>query len=303
MNVLVTGSGGLIGSQATRYYLNKGYNVYGIDNDMRYRFFKDPSSSTKPEVENLLELSNYLHYDTDIRDERAIREIFSKVKFNLIIHAAAQPSHDWPAVDSVDIGSNSTMLERLMDSSGPITDFTVNQFGTLVLLEATKSFSPDAVFIYVSTNKVYGDMPNKLKLIEKETRWDLDDSHPYYEGIPESIPMDLHPSGGSRYKDLFCDFSPAVRSLFGVDKLGAEAMVLEYGRNDEIAGGKILKTGVFRGGCLTGPAHAGTKLHGFLSYLVKCIYNGDKYIEEQIYSIYNQDDVIYILYISTKAKI
>lgn len=233
--VLITGSGGLIGSESTRFFCNKGFEVIGIDNDMRARFFGD-EASTKWNSELLVKsFKNYRHLSIDIRDEEKIEELFSKEKFDLIIHCAAQPSHDWAAKD-------------------PYTDFTINANGTLYLLDNFRKYSPDAVFIFTSTNKVYGDTPNLLPLIEKETRFELPENHKYYNGIDESMSIDN-----------------SKHSLFGVSKLAADLLVQEYGKYFN------LKTAVFRGGCLTGPAHSGTELHGFLAYLIKCIKTGRKY--------------------------
>jgi CDP-paratose 2-epimerase len=274
--MLVTGSGGLIGSEAVRHFASQGITVHGIDNDMRFRFFHDPGASTKSMIEDHKKRfgKRYIHHNTDIRDYKSIEKIFSKFGFDAIIHTAAQPSHDWPAVDAIRKNERSANpFLKLLDVSGPMTDFSVNQLGTLVLLEATRKFCPNAAFIYTSTNKVYGDMPNKLPLVELKTRWELSKEHPFFEGISESMELDMHQTGS-----LYKEHAPVVRSLFGVNKLGAESMVLEYGRNEELAGGKALKTAAFRGGCLTGPAHAGTKLHGFLAYLVKCIFNGTQYV-------------------------
>lgn len=178
---------------------------------------------------------NYQHVKGDIRDERLIGEIFSKHTFDLIIHAAAQPSHDWAARE-------------------PLTDFTVNALGTLVLLEAHRKFAPNAVFIFTSTNKVYGDRPNTLPFIETATRFELPDDHQYFKGIDESMSID-----------------DSKHSIFGASKVAADVMVQEYGKYFG------LKTVAFRGGCLTGPAHSGTRLHGFLAYLIRCIARGEKY--------------------------
>jgi CDP-paratose 2-epimerase len=228
--VLITGSAGLIGSEAVRFFCREGYTVVGIDNDMRARFFGE-EASTKWNLQLLEEeCPTYLHRSLDVRDGEAISEIFQEygTDIKLIIHAAAQPSHDWAARD-------------------PFTDFTVNANGTLVMLENTRKYTPDAVFIFTSTNKVYGDIPNLLPFIELETRWELDPSHPYYNGIDESMSIDQ-----------------TKHSLFGASKVAADVLVQEYGRYFGI------KTACLRGGCLTGPSHSGTQLHGFLSYLMKC---------------------------------
>ena len=236
MNALITGSAGLIGSEAAVFFAEKGYRVFGIDNDMR-RYFFGPEASTEWNRKRLEEKlkGGYIHYPADIRDNEEIEGIFREDKFDLIIHTAAQPSHDWAAKE-------------------PFTDFTVNANGTLVLLENFRKYSPDAVFIYTSTNKVYGDRPNELPLVELEKRYELPKEHPYYRGIDESMSVD------------YCK-----HSLFGASKLAGDILVQEYGRYFG------LKTGVFRGGCLTGPAHSGTELHGFLAYLIKCAASGRKY--------------------------
>ena len=236
MNALITGSAGLIGSEAAVFFAEKGYRVFGIDNDMR-RYFFGPEASTEWNRKRLEEKlkGGYIHYPADIRDNEEIEGIFRKDKFDLIIHTAAQPSHDWAAKE-------------------PFTDFTVNANGTLVLLENFRKYCPEAVFIYTSTNKVYGDRPNELPLVELEKRYELPKEHPYYRGIDESMSVD------------YCK-----HSLFGASKLAGDILVQEYGRYFG------LKTGVFRGGCLTGPAHSGTELHGFLAYLIKCAASGRKY--------------------------
>ena len=235
---LITGSAGLIGSESVRFFSNKGFQIVGIDNDMRKFFFGD-AASTKWNRDRLKEeVRDYIHHDLDIRDQKAVEKLFqeynSDIKF--IIHTAAQPSHDWAAKD-------------------PFTDFTVNANGTLVLLEMARKFCPEAVFIFTSTNKVYGDAPNNLPLIELESRWEVEESHPYYEhGIDESMSIDQ-----------------SKHSLFGASKVAADVLVQEYGRYFG------MKTACFRGGCLTGPNHSGTQLHGFLAYLMKCNITGDYY--------------------------
>lgn len=233
--VLVTGSGGLIGSEAVSFFSKKDFDVVGIDNNMRAYFFGE-EGSTKASVEKQQNIfKNYKYNNCDIRDPKAVEEIFKKNKFDLIIHTAAQPSHDWAAKE-------------------PLTDFSVNATGTLIMLENFRKYSPEAVFIFTSTNKVYGDSPNKLPLIEKETRFEINPSHKYKNGISEDMSVDN-----------------STHSLFGVSKAAADLMVQEYGKYFH------LKTGVFRGGCLTGSGHAGVQQHGFLSYLVKCILTGRKY--------------------------
>lgn len=235
---LITGSAGLIGAEAVRFFSAKGFKVVGIDNDMRKEFFGEDASTEWSRKRLEAELPEYVHYSKDIRDQSAIQEIFNSYgnDIKLIIHAAAQPSHDWAAKD-------------------PFKDFTVNANGTLVLLEMTRKYCPESVFIFTSTNKVYGDTPNSLPLVEMENRWEIDKSHPYFEhGIDESMSIDQ-----------------TKHSLFGASKTAADVLVQEYGRYFG------MKTACFRGGCLTGPAHSGTELHGFLSYLMKCAMTGKHY--------------------------
>ncbi len=236
---IVTGSTGLIGSEAARFLHDKGFDVVGVDNNLRETFF-GPDGSTLWNRERLQrDLPRYVHHDFDIRDAAAVEALFAHygAAIRIVVHAAAQPSHDWAARD-------------------PLTDFHVNATGTLHLLEACRKHAPDAVFVFTSTNKVYGDAPNELPLVETETRFEIDAGHPYHRhGIDEGLRIDQ-----SRH------------SLFGVSKLAADVMVQEYGR----AFG--MKTGVFRGGCLTGPAHSGAELHGFLAYLVKCAVAGRDYV-------------------------
>lgn len=227
----MTGSLGLIGSEAVRYFAKKGLHVVGIDNDMRRYFFGAEASTAWMEKELKRSVRPYEHHDLDIRNEIEIRELFQKFGRNikLVIHTAAQPSHDWAARE-------------------PFTDFGVNATGTLNLLEATRQFCPEAAFIFISTNKVYGDTPNRLPLVEKDTRWELDASHAFAEkGINEEMSIDQ-----------------SMHSIFGASKVAADVMVQEYGRYFGI------KTACFRGGCLTGPNHSGAQLHGFLAYLMKC---------------------------------
>lgn len=235
MSVLVTGSAGLIGSEACRFFLDKGFEVVGVDNDMRSYFFGKEASTdwNKTQLEGGYE--NYEHYSIDIRNEKEIDQLFKDNQFDLIIHTAAQPSHDWAARE-------------------PFTDFSVNSTGTLNLLEATRKNCKDAVFLFTSTNKVYGDTPNFLPLVELEERWEIEESHKYYDGINESMSVDQ-----------------CKHSLFGASKLSADILVQEYGKYFN------MKTMVFRGGCLTGPLHSGAELHGFLAYLIKCILTGKKY--------------------------
>jgi CDP-paratose 2-epimerase len=229
--VLITGSAGLIGSEAVKFFCEKGFNVIGIDNDMRKYFFGQEASTQWMLRELQSSYSTFKNYTTDIRDFTATSRIFQEYQAELvlIIHTAAQPSHDWAARE-------------------PFTDFSVNATGTLNLLEATRQFCPNASFIFTSTNKVYGDTPNRLPLKELATRWEIDPSHIYYRnGIDETMSIDQ-----------------TKHSIFGASKVAADIMVQEYGRYFG------LKTGTFRGGCLTGPSHSGTELHGFLAYLMKC---------------------------------
>ena len=237
---LITGSAGLIGAEAVRFFAGRGFDVAGIDNDMRQAFF-GPDASTewsRRQLEN--EIPGYMHHSVDIRDRDLVEAIFSEYSSDIktVIHTAAQPSHDWAAND-------------------PHTDFSVNATGTLVLLEAARQYCPNASFVFTSTNKVYGDNPNRLPLVEEETRWEVDPNHPYREhGIDEHMSVDH-----------------TTHSLFGASKLAADALVQEYGRYFG------MNTVCFRGGCLTGPGHSGAKLHGFLSYLVKCA------VTDQIYTV------------------
>lgn len=232
---LITGSAGLIGSEAVRFFAEKGFKIIGIDNDARKYFF-GPTASTEWNKRKLKkEIKDYTHYNIDIRNEKKIEEIFKGNKIDLIIHAAAQPSHDWAAKE-------------------PLTDFTINALGTHILLEAYRKFCPDAVFIFTSTNKVYGDNPNRLPLVELKTRYEIKTPHPFQNGIDETMSIDS-----------------STHSIFGVSKTAADLMVQEYGRYFG------LKTVSFRGGCLTGPAHSSAQLHGFLAYLVYCIANGKEY--------------------------
>jgi len=236
--VLVTGSAGLIGSEAVRLFAEQRFSVVGIDNDMRRRFFGDEASTEWNRRRLEAEVPRYRHVDADVRDAKAIEAVFAEHGADVVavVHTAAQPSHDWAARE-------------------PFTDFTVNANGTLVLLEATRRHCPEAVFLFTSTNKVYGDTANSLPLVEGETRFEIDPGHPFAEhGIDESMSIDA-----------------SKHSLFGASKLAADVLVQEYGRYFG------MKTACFRAGCLTGPAHAGTELHGFLAYLVKCALTGTPY--------------------------
>jgi CDP-paratose 2-epimerase len=234
---VITGSGGLIGSESVRFFAQQGFDVTGIDNDMRAAFF-GPEASTRSVTEALEdELDAFEGHDLDIRDADGVERLFARnaASIELIVHTAAQPSHDWAASD-------------------PQTDFTVNANGTLNLLEAARRHTPDATFIFTSTNKVYGDRPNFLPLEELGTRLELPEGHRWYGGIDLEMPIDL-----------------CTHSLFGVSKAAADLMVQEYGRYFE------MPTVCFRGGCLTGPQHAGAKLHGFLAYLMRCTVTGEPY--------------------------
>lgn len=235
---IVTGSAGLIGSESVRFFTGKGFTVMGVDNDLRRYFFGDEASTAWNRARLERELPAYRHCEADIRDEAAMRRLFREFgrDIALIVHAAAQPSHDWAARE-------------------PFVDFSVNATGTLVLLEMTRQYCPDAVFIFMSTNKVYGDTPNRLPLIEEDTRWEVDRLHPYHAfGIDEAMSIDQ-----------------TTHSLFGVSKVAADVAAQEYGRYFG------MKTAIFRGGCLTGPSHSGAKLHGFLAYLMKCALQGIPY--------------------------
>ena len=228
---IITGSAGLIGREATEFFSKKFDLIIGLDNDMRADLFGSEASTKLNKLSLIERIKNYVHYDIDICDKERVNEIFKKYNrdIKLIIHTAAQPSHDWAASD-------------------PFKDFNINALGTLNLLENCRNECPDVCFIFTSTNKVYGDTPNLLPLIEHDTRWELDSTHKFHAlGIDETMSID-----GSKH------------SLFGASKLSADIYVQEYAKYFG------MKTGVFRGGCLTGPNHAVTQLHGFLSYLVKC---------------------------------
>lgn len=235
---IITGSAGLIGSEASKFFAKEGLEIVGIDNDMRKVFFGEEASTTWNRKRLEQELGKqYTHVEADIRDREAISNLFQKYGSDLvlIVHTAAQPSHDWAARD-------------------PHMDFTVNANGTLNLLQATREYAPEAAFIFTSTNKVYGDTPNRLPLIEQETRWEIDPNHTYSPGIREDMSIDH-----------------TTHSLFGASKVAADVLVQEYGRYFD------MKTACFRGGCLTGPNHSGTQLHGFLAYLMKCAVTGKPY--------------------------
>ena len=230
MNIaLITGSCGLVGSEASLYFAKKGFKILGIDNNTRKFFFGKDGDISWIKKKLKKNLKDYNHFDIDIRNYHSLKKIFNKYKkkIKVIIHAAAQPSHDW-AKDK------------------PFIDFDINAKGTLNLLELTKTYCPKAPFIFMSTNKVYGDNPNSLPLIEKKTRWEIKNTHKYKLGIDESMSIDN-----------------CTHSFFGASKAYADLIVQEYGKNVG------LKTACFRAGCITGPNHSGAKLHGFLSYLVK----------------------------------
>ena len=264
---IITGSAGLIGSEASKFFAGQGMDVVGIDNDMRRVFFGDDASTTWNRQRLEKELGGkYTHWEIDIRDQEAISQLFQKYgkDISLIIHTAAQPSHDWAARD-------------------PQMDFSVNANGTLNLLEATRQHAIEAPFIFTSTNKVYGDTPNRLPLIEKETRWEIDPNHTYVGGIREDMSIDQ-----------------TTHSLFGASKVAADVLVQEYGRYFD------MKTACFRGGCLTGPNHSGTQLHGFLAYLMKCAATGKSYTVfgykgKQVRDNIHSADLINIFYEFYKA--
>ncbi|MGI9542334.1 MAG: NAD-dependent epimerase/dehydratase family protein [Cyclobacteriaceae bacterium] len=235
---IITGSSGLIGSEACKFFHQQGLTIVGIDNDMRRYFFGDEASTADIDLELRSELTNYHSYREDIRDLEKLERIFSEYldDIKLVIHTAAQPSHDWAAKE-------------------PFVDFSVNANGTLNLLELTRKYCPEAPFIFTSTNKVYGDRPNDLPLVELEMRWEVAESHPFHKaGIDETMSIDQ-----------------SKHSLFGASKVAADILVQEYGKYFG------LKTTAFRGGCLTGPTHQGVELHGFLAYLVKCAVTGKSY--------------------------
>jgi CDP-paratose 2-epimerase len=234
---IVTGSGGLIGSESVRFFAEQGFEVIGLENDLRSLFF-GPDASTTPTSQRLVEeIDDFQWLPLDIRDADGVMSLFARHgrQIELVVHTAAQPSHDWAASD-------------------PQTDFTVNANGTLNLLQATREHAPDATFIFTSTNKVYGDRPNFLPLEDLGARLELPRDHRWYDGIDTDMPIDL-----------------TTHSLFGVSKAAADLLVQEYGRYFDIP------TVCFRGGCLTGPQHAGAELHGFLAYLMKCVVTGSHY--------------------------
>lgn len=235
--IIVTGSNGLIGSEVVTYFDAQGWHVHGVDNNMRAVFFGERGDTRWNQGRLETVCQHFTHHELDIRNRAAVMDLIATIQPDLIVHAAAQPSHDLAA-------------------RYPFEDFDVNAGGTLNLLEATRQHAPEAVFAYMSTNKVYGDRPNTIDLVELDTRWDYADPA-YAHGIPETMSIDH-----------------STHSLFGVSKTSADLLVQEYGRYFD------MKTVCLRGGCLTGPNHAGVELHGFLSYLVRCN------VEEREYTIF-----------------
>ena len=235
---VITGSTGLIGSESVTYFGDLGMDVVGIDNDMRQVFF-GPEASTawnQARLESALG-ERYSHNSVDIRDRDGVDQIFRRYgsAIELVVHTAAQPSHDWAAKQ-------------------PLTDFDINALGTMNVLEATRAHAPDAVFIFTSTNKVYGDLPNSLPLSELETRWEIEPDHTYANGIREDMSIDH-----------------CLHSLFGASKVAADVLTQEYGRYFG------MRTACFRGGTLTGPRHSAAELHGFLAYVMRCAMTGTPY--------------------------
>jgi CDP-paratose 2-epimerase len=239
MNIaIITGSSGLIGGESVEFFSDKFDLIIGIDNNLRAYFFGDESSTNWNRDRLSTKYSNFKAHNCDIRNYTDLEVIFKQYgkDIKLVVHTAAQPSHDWAAKE-------------------PLTDFSVNATGTLNMLELSRIHCPETVFIFTSTNKVYGDTPNFLPLVELEKRYEIDTSHPFYkDGIDETMSIDQ-----------------TKHSLFGASKVAADVLVQEYGRYFG------MKTGVFRGGCLTGPNHSGAQLHGFLAYLMKCAITGDHY--------------------------
>lgn len=232
MKALVTGSGGLIGSACCSLLSQEGWDVVGVDNDLRSWFF-GPSATTRPVIQDLLRKeARYRHVDLDIRNRQQVRDLVRQEKPDFVIHTAAQPSHDKAA-------------------SIPYEDFDVNAGGTMNMLVAARDFCPEAPFCFTSTNKVYGDRPNNLPLVELEKRWDYAND---FDGIDESLSIDA-----------------CMHSVFGASKVAADVMCQEFGRYFG------MRVGIFRGGCLTGPQHAGVELHGYLSYIVHCAVTGRPY--------------------------
>ena len=236
--VLITGSCGLVGSESVNFFASKGFDIVGIDNNSRSKFFGKDGDINWIRRNLIKSHKNYLHENIDIRNYAALKKIFKRYRnsIKLIIHSAAQPSHDWA-------------------KNNPFVDFNINALGTLNLLNLTRKYSYNAPFIFMSTNKVYGDNPNLLPLKELDSRWEISKKHKYFNGINESMSLDN-----------------SIHSFFGASKCYADLIVQEYGKNDG------LKTVCFRAGCITGPNHSGAKLHGFLSYLIKSSVKKKKYI-------------------------
>ena len=234
---IITGSTGLVGSEAVNFFHDKGFDIVGIDNNLRKRFFGQSGSTDWVKLKLLKRNKNFKNFNIDIRNLEGLSKLFQKYskKISIIIHCAAQPSHDY--------GKNH-----------PFLDFSINATGTLNLLELTKKYCPTIPFIFMSTNKVYGDNPNKLKIFEKKTRWELKANDVNFRGIKENFSIDN-----------------STHSFFGVSKTYADLIVQEYGKN------LGLKTVCFRGGCITGPNHSGANLHGFLSFLIKQTLKNKKY--------------------------
>jgi CDP-paratose 2-epimerase len=235
--VLVTGSAGLIGSETTRHFAALGYDIVGVDNDMRRVFFGDEASTAASRQDLERTVPSYTHFAVDLRDRDGMDALFARYgeAIEVVVHTASQPSHDWAARE-------------------PFVDFDINAVGTLNTLEAARRHCPATTFIFTSTNKVYGDTPNRLPLVELDTRWEIDASHEYYGGIREDMSIDT-----------------TLHSLFGASKVAADVLVQEYGRYFG------MRTACFRGGTLTGPAHAATALHGFLGYVMRCVLEGRRY--------------------------
>lgn len=257
-DIIVTGSSGLIGSEVTSFFHDEGFAVHGVDNNQRAAFFGTQGDTRWRQKRLVSTLPNFQHHELDIRDRSGILCLFRDLKPNAIVHAAAQPSHDLAATI-------------------PFDDFDTNAVGTLNLLEATRQHCPESPFIYLSTNKVYGDRPNLIPLKELETRWEYDDPG-FSNGIPETFPIDQ-----------------SKHSLFGASKVAGDIMVQEYGRYFN------MPTCCLRGGCLTGPNHSGVELHGFLSYLVKCNleqreYKIFGYKGKQVRDNIHSEDVAYFIH-------
>jgi CDP-paratose 2-epimerase len=235
---VITGASGLIGSEAAIHFGESDLEIVGIDNDMRRVFFGADASTdwSRARVQDKLGKS-YVHHGVDIRDRDAVMDVFRRHRggIDLVVHAAAQPSHDWAARE-------------------PLVDFDINAVGTLNVLEGVRLFAPEAVFIFTSTNKVYGDRPNLLPLVEQETRWEIDPAHTYANGIREDMSIDH-----------------SLHSIFGASKVAADVLVQEYGRYYG------LRSACFRGGTLTGPNHSAAELHGFLAYVMRCVMTGTPY--------------------------